>query len=260
MKIFATLFFICASIQFGCSRPNQINGEVFIVTAGHESVKLGLVEIRAFEPTQVNQAIDAVKRRIAKLEPIEKQIRTLKTRSWEFHKQILTLSDIELQALKGPKLGDIWRRAQSLRKDCDRLFDDAQWHRMYLDSGTAFFEALPTAMAIAKSDSDGKFTMKLPHSGEIVLCAAADRELLDRTESYYWMVKVTPSTGTAITLSNDNLTTFRSPQSVTHTATKLSAEAKSMEELSTKLGKLENEFHALESDFAAAEQKTGVSP
>ena len=62
------LAFGVAVMQCSCSRNREVKGEIFIVTAGHESVKLGLVEIRAFEAAQLNALIESVKKKIAEQE------------------------------------------------------------------------------------------------------------------------------------------------------------------------------------------------
>src|SRR5678815_5132651 len=62
------LAFGCALMRCSCSRNREVKGEIFIVTAGHESVKLGLVEIRAFEAAQLNALIESVKKKIAEQE------------------------------------------------------------------------------------------------------------------------------------------------------------------------------------------------
>ena len=62
------LAFGCAIMQCSCSRDREVKGEIFIVTAGHESVKLGLVEIGAFQAAQLNGLIESVKKKIAEQE------------------------------------------------------------------------------------------------------------------------------------------------------------------------------------------------
>ncbi len=163
-----------ALMQCSCSQDHELKGEIFIVTAGHESVKLGLVEIRAFQPSQLNSLIDPVKKGIAeqdaRLAPISKAAEQLESsakqkddapRLWSHgsYARFHPLSD----------------RALRLWIDCSTLASHVKWHREYLHSAEPFFEVLPRPIATSKSDSDGKFTMKLPRSGETVLCAAAHR-------------------------------------------------------------------------------------
>jgi hypothetical protein len=102
--------------------------------------------------------------------------------------------------------------------------------------------------------------MKLPHSGEIVLCAAADRKVPGSTEFYYWMVKVTGDADAPITLSNHNLASSDAPQSLIRVAADVGVKAGSTEDLRSELNKLENQLHALRTDFAAAQQTSSPSP
>jgi hypothetical protein len=248
----------CALMQCSCSRVHELKGEIFIVTAGHESVKLGLVEVRAFQPSQLNSLIDSVKKGIAEqdaqLEPISKEAEKLESSAKQKEDEVWS-SDY-----RDKRFSAIRDRAVGLWVNCGDLTARVKWHSEYLHSAGPFFEALPRPIATSKSDSGGKFTMKLPRSGEIVICATAGRKLLNSTELYYWMVKATPSADAAITLSNDNLATSDSPQSLIHAATDSGVKAKSIEDLKTELNKLENEFHTLESDFVAAGQIPSASP
>jgi hypothetical protein len=46
------------------SQP-ELTGQIFIVTKGHESIKLGLVTVQAFDPAQVNASIESTQTLIA---------------------------------------------------------------------------------------------------------------------------------------------------------------------------------------------------
>ena len=61
VKLFASLQFICALLQFGCSPRTEISGEVFIVNQDQESMKLALVQVSAFRAEELKQAIEPVK-------------------------------------------------------------------------------------------------------------------------------------------------------------------------------------------------------
>ena len=75
-----------------------------------------------------------------------------------------------------------------------------------------YFGNLPTPIALAKTDADGKFLFQLPTKGEFFLVAQAQREVSDKTEEYFWLVRV-HSDGKSemqVMLSNDNLITANS--------------------------------------------------
>jgi hypothetical protein len=246
-------------MQSSCSRNREVKGEIFIVTAGHESVKLGLVEIRAFQTAQLNALIESVKKKIAEQEAQLAPISNAADKLEASAKQ----EDDALHAIDkwiNKRFRPIYDRAETLSTDAGELASRVKWHSEYLHSPMPFFEVLPQPIAASKSDSDGKFTMKLPRSGEIVLCAMADRKVAGSTEYYYWMVKVTGNADVPITLSNDNLATSNAPQSLIRVARGSGMKVGSIEDLRSELNKLENQFQALQTEFAAAQQSSLRAP
>ena len=86
------------------------------------------------------------------------------------------------------------------------------------NSGALYFASLPSPVASAKTDADRKFSIPLDRKATVVLAANATRRVLNKTENYYWLVTVSldgqPSK--RIFLSNDNLTTTDSKDSLVH--------------------------------------------
>jgi len=246
-------------MQCSCSRNREVKGEIFIVTAGHESVKLGLVEIRAFEAAQLNALIESVKKKIAEQEA---QLAPISNAADKLESSAKQEDDHARHKLPSgyKRFRPISDRASTLWIDSSKLASRVKSHSKYLQSAEPFFEVLPQPVAASKSDSDGKFTMKLPRSGEIVLCAAADRKVAQWTEHYYWMVKITGNTDAPITLSNHNLAASDAPESLIRVAEDSGVKAGSIEDLRSELNKLENQFHALGTDLAAAQQTPLPSP
>jgi hypothetical protein len=235
-------------LECNCSRDRALNGEIFIVTSGHESVKLGLVEVLAFQPDSLGRTVQSVKKKLpgedARFNPVYAQIESLERRA----------KAAEEEASKAMSAApDVWKRAFDLSNDCGTLAVQAKLHSSYLKSPGPFFESLPTAIASAKTDSDGKFTITVPRSGETIICAAADRKVGNSSEHYYWIVKAPPGRKALIALSNDNLATSASPQSVIHVLTDFGVK-ESIDDLRTQLREFENKLNALESDSVAAAQ------
>jgi hypothetical protein len=79
-----------------------------------------------------------------------------------------------------------------------------------------YFGDLPHGIAKATSDSEGKFSMKIPSKGRVALAARTSRQLLDDKEEYYWLVwtSLGVSDSKNIILSNNNLATKSSSDSV----------------------------------------------
>jgi hypothetical protein len=86
----------------------------------------------------------------------------------------------------------------------------------YYGSSEFYFEGLPPGVSVAKTDADGKFTMRLPADQRFALAAKASRQILGTIEQYYWLIWVTCREGetTRVFLSNDNLLTVPSAESV----------------------------------------------
>lgn len=70
-----------------------------------------------------------------------------------------------------------------------------------------FFEGLPPALAVSKSDADGKFTLRYSSVDSVVVVAQCDRRTLTSTESYFWMVGISKqgASNPQLMLSNDNM-------------------------------------------------------
>ena len=88
----------------------------------------------------------------------------------------------------------------------------------YFLSTNYYFNDLPMPVATAKSNSDGRFEVESPE-GEYAIAAAAKRTVFNLEEKYYWFIKVTvtPKQTNSILLSNDNMTTGSSPESLIST-------------------------------------------
>jgi hypothetical protein len=164
---------LCSCSRF---RPAELQGQVFIVTRAHESVKLGLVEVVAFKRSDVTGAIDATRSTITD------------------EKKRLEALDHQISESAVP-----WNERDDLRRDL-------RYRLEYLDSAAPFFAALPASVTTAKTDADGKFQLRLPSSGEFVLAARATRRVGEDFEVYFWLIGVNVNGAATVILSNDNTT------------------------------------------------------
>ncbi len=77
-----------------------------------------------------------------------------------------------------------------------------------------YFRDLPPSVAQTTTDSEGKFVLSVP-TGEYAIAATASRDIVGETETYHWLVKVNVNKEKqTVTLSNVNLTTSGSPDSL----------------------------------------------
>jgi len=86
-----------------------------------------------------------------------------------------------------------------------RLEFSARRRSGFLNGSDIYFKQLQRdhrVVATAKTDAEGKFTMKIPDDGEFALVASAHREVPDNIELYFWIVPAKQHTD----LTNENLT------------------------------------------------------
>ena len=220
MKLFSVIFMACLLVvttgayaaekekKSSTKKQFELSGQVFVVTKGRENIKLALVEISVIAEKDVNQYLKA--RHIEGL-----------------HQQEILGPEVEptIQAAKDADNAerDANRKwVDSLGKsdsaNLEKLFWAARENEEkakakqraliakfeYYDSAAYYFEKLPAAIAVTKTDADGKFSLSLS-PGKYVIAATSDRKLFNKSESYYWLVSVdTKSPSHSLMLTNDN--------------------------------------------------------
>ena len=162
----------CA-LGFVFFRDYTLNGEVFIVTKGGESIKLGLVPIGLISLADLTPYLKdketTASNELARLEPL------IKTTEGNF--------------------------------GVYKMLVEEQDHYY----GGFYFDSLPLPIKSAKTDADGRFRIQVPRFGRFALAAVASRQVGEDilgVEKYYWLVEISPqneSSRGVITLSNDNL-------------------------------------------------------
>lgn len=250
----AVTFAIIALLLAGCVKPDgerpagiaqdgELTGEVFIVTAGAQSIKLGLVTVVAIPEGEINNFIEQKKESAAKLlktqEPVlqaavnavadsqkaitaaENANRMAASGAGNLYLKCLETSDTgrecravaqQFQREKQQNVGARKKELGALQAKLAKQLAD----RDYLETSDYYFTGLPAGIASAKTNADGLFTMKVPRDGRFALAARASRQVFGETEQYFWLVwaSLDGEAGKRILLSNDNLTTVASPDSV----------------------------------------------
>lgn len=241
MKIIIPSLLILLSLcLLGCSRETTVSGEVFVVTQGAGSYKLGLVEVQAIPESAVLEMLksqtnqEEITAARAKYEEAQAEA----TRAEEASKQARERYERDRDELgstldwsKPGALAEAERRQSDLSsrsddyKAAERLASAArQRAASALDavdealSPWRHLLSLPTPIATATTNADGKFEIRLPKTGRYALAARASRRVVDKDETYYWLVWVqadgSPKT---LLLSNNNLVGSGSPDSVLDT-------------------------------------------
>jgi hypothetical protein len=216
MKALALVLLFVASIAY--AKSNSIDGQVFIVTGGHESVKLGLVTIAACRPDEFASAaastksqIDSERPKLDEIRPIADQMSTVAS---ELKRAVMKADS---RAFKSDGWSSLLTDSITMEMNTNRLSHRVAWRTDYVNSGAPYFKNLPHPIASVKTDADGKFKLELPSSrGQVIVVASATRYVPTKDrENYFWAVKVMPPA--TVTLSNDNVTDSGSSDSALQT-------------------------------------------
>lgn len=185
----------------------ELTGEVFIVTKGGQSIKLGLVEVGLYSDKDINpfilQKLQAAKAQTQRLRPVKDNVE----KEWQQLRN-------EENYLRGRYLDNMGSDAHKRRYDNayeSYIQKDNQYRKVLYDylsysTGQFYFSGMPKPIQSTKTDSDGKFSFRLT-PGKYALAARASRKLFDSTEEYYWLVWISVKNDPTmkVMLSNDNL-------------------------------------------------------
>ncbi len=198
---------VLVPILTACSRDGDLAGDVFIVTRGGLNIKLGLVRVTAIPADVVQSHLDSKKqeaeREIAKLEPEVQRLQGAYNAARSEANQLDALWTRDLSnSDKMSAAAEANKKASSIQKDQDALKERAA----LFHSSDRYFAGMPSGIASAKTDADGKFSMKIPRKGKFALAARASREV-PTNETYYWLVFVSldGQASKHVMLSNDNM-------------------------------------------------------
>jgi hypothetical protein len=221
------------SICAACGNPQgTLNGDVFIVTAGGGSIKLGLVEVKVLPLEETKAKIHLAD------ETKANEVSELQTQMHELGDKLLSAKAVcdqyrreqkeaydrfEEHPFAGPRY-DAWEEAHKrVQKATDaaeviqRKMDDLQKQIQSSRSSVAmYYPFLPQPIASAKTDADGKFSIELDRHSPFALAATTSRELPSGEETYHWLISASLD-GQAtkrIFLSNDNLAEACPPESL----------------------------------------------
>jgi hypothetical protein len=210
-----------------------LNGQIFIVTKGSENVKLGLVNIYAYDAKSVKELLrstlqpltdyeNSYDKKAADLQSTIKRLEPeIDAAQNELEKQKQAFDSIPIdspqrdaasKALMNAEVAiNILNESSSsaqLKKARDD-FSQLQASGLSVSSidslGRDLSRAKASCLENEKSDADGHFTFTtLPPAETIFLIAYAERKTLDSTEYYIWVVPVQSGDKTVL-LSNDNM-------------------------------------------------------
>lgn len=211
----------------------ELNGDVFIVMKSAQSIKLALVEILAIPEAEMMPFIQSksqtgkaeIDKITPQLEPLRKEMGTLAKEIDQAAKEekasfnALTLEEkryiptdfqnpddynyrVKAYLYAKIKLNGLVKRAGEKEREYKNKLAESESY----NKASFYIAGLPTPIQIAKTDADGKFTLKLK-PGKYGLVAFSRRQIIDATEEYFWLiwVNVDEKQSKRIMLSNDNL-------------------------------------------------------
>lgn len=200
---------IAAALLTESAGAEQVTGQVFIVTAGHQTFKLALVPVAAYDAQTVKSVEDELRRSTVVeannfIDTIEKPIRDLREKAYK-----------KLRTAATDVYGTRYTSAYSLHSKCSALQTDSLNYLTYLISSKRLFERMPAPIAGTKTDADGNFEIDVPDRNRAVILAETTRMVFDKTESYHWIIPLAGTSG-KIMLSNDNMASSLPSESPSH--------------------------------------------
>jgi hypothetical protein len=179
-----------------------VNGEVFIVTRGGNNFKLGLVTVAFFTPEQYEEALNCDYYKNAfNAYIVEDSISSYKRNLiwYAYH-----IKEASTDSAMGDTAGYASHKsfAESTLRDATvytRPTSNTELARKALN-----YYAVMKDVITDKTNSDGKFSVRLKKKQQYVVYANANRAVMDGTEEYHWSFKYIPD-GKPLFLSNDNM-------------------------------------------------------
>jgi hypothetical protein len=116
----------------------------------------------------------------------------------------------ELDAIKLAAVAAETSKLKGIKANLEQANSHAETEKTNLDNSPTVADYLadfsPVIIQKTLSDSDGKFSFTYPRDKTLTIFAHAQRMVLDKTETYYWLVDAPTNAETAqIFLSNNNL-------------------------------------------------------
>ena len=213
-----------------------LQGQVFIVTKGRENIKLGLTTVNLYSYNDIVAYLTKRKPEYAALQDRENQLVGAAEAAVNSAKQSVdNAQQKSSNAINAIHRGDpnfdkqieasnqaLDENDQALNAYSSALIDaaGAEEHRDVALTGGFFFENLPNPIATTQTDANGEFSLQIPTDGQYVIGAQAQRDVGGSTEYYYWMIQVSlnGAPNKSIMMSNNNLSTAQSPDSLIDTA------------------------------------------
>jgi hypothetical protein len=204
--------FVIAALTVFCpdllrAETHRIDGQVFVVTKGAQTIKLSLVNVSLHSEASISEFLATKRANALPLtEPMSELVK----------KALAVVDEAERVHEKVPRVSDKWLDSFKVTMEAQSVLRKVRGMADYPKSGLYLFDGLPAPLQTTKTDADGKFAFSTP-DGKYVLTASAKRNVADFVEVYRWMVRVNLDADKSVMLASDNLTSSGSSDSVIET-------------------------------------------
>ena len=205
---------------------------MFIVTRGGPAIKLALVQVAVFRKADIETRVHDTDSRLAgerakadaEVSEASQSLQLAKRavagglgewmkREAETHgRETNTKAAID----RGHSVWEKFHAAEQKIPTAETRLREAVARQKLLYSAAPYFAQLPEPLGTAKTDADGRFKLIVSDEEDIAVLASSSRTIFDRVEKCFWIVRLAPH-DTSLTLSNDNLTTSGSADSLVTT-------------------------------------------
>lgn len=210
---------VLAIFTFGCKpRVGELDGSVFIVTEERDNIKLGLVTIGLLDANTAKASLhsfqEQYKAQVSNIRsnamPIAVSVQKLCADAKPISEEYDVRPTANLRAKLQTRIDEINELVGDFNSKIEPL------NHLVKNYEHFSYEALGQPSITVKTDADGKFRMEMPRKGEFIITALASRAVGNTTEEYIWVVPISleGKSHEQIFLSNDNMTSSDSPESV----------------------------------------------
>jgi hypothetical protein len=185
----------------------ELTGQVFIVTKRGITYKLASVPVRAIpeELAKKHLKSKSVQREL-ELENLQRDIKalitTLQAMQADEHRLWNILQEDESDAQNSTAWSVVYNKTKTITKELTHLH--AQ--RKQLTSDEYFFDGLPSGISMARTDSDGRFSLVIPREGRYVIAARGPSDTYRDAEPFWFVsVSLAGEPSKRLMLTNDNV-------------------------------------------------------
>lgn len=199
---------VIVAFLLGCTQEKELTGEVFVVVNSGQSIKLGLVEVTAFNKEKLTNCVNENKAEwTTKNQKLLDEYQAAQETSklyFDSVEGVRALIRISIEALEAGVIPTKERESESginelikslptkeekSEKESNNLNIVRKEYNLF-QKGSFIADCVTTdIIAKATTNADGQFSMVVPNQ-KIALFASTSRNILGDTEDYYWFIWV----------------------------------------------------------------------